>query len=232
MFISYSHRDGGSYVERLAEHLTAAGFAVWNDQVDTCGAFVVVMTPDAAQSERVEIDIARARELKRPILPLLLAGRRFLSLASTQYHDVRDGTLPGPAFIDALRRLLPSPSGAELCEPTGLLPRRGQDHASTYAEGVRSSFGTNVRVEWITPELAGVEVVILLQGTNLFGDPVYSYLKLMGSSLRTMVGAMEAGHSFKPAEYGEVVEAGRGSPSVEVQERMKRQYHMIDAPRS
>jgi hypothetical protein len=79
-------------------------------------------------------------------------------------------------------------------------------------------------------DLDDVEVVILLQGNNVLGEPIYSYLKLLGASLRAMFRAMAAGQNFKPTDYGEILESGRGLPSAEVRERMKLQYNMIDVP--
>jgi hypothetical protein len=120
VFISYSHQSDTGYVQRLATHLTAAGIDVWFDKeiihgdrwtrvirekIDTCSAFVVVMTPDAEKSEWVEIEIAQARQMDRPILPLLLKGQRFFTLATVQYADVTGGAMPTAAFVGLLRRL-------------------------------------------------------------------------------------------------------------------------------
>ncbi|HEU5046711.1 MAG TPA: hypothetical protein VFT64_02600 [Rickettsiales bacterium] len=91
-------------------------------------------------------------------------------------------------------------------------------------------FGKNVSPDWINDELLDVEVVILLQGSNLFGDPVYSYLKLMGKDLKRMFGEMQAGKNFKPADFGSVLAAGRDTPPQEIRDEMKEKYNMIDVP--
>ena len=70
IFISYSHTaKDKTYAHKLADHLRQQGFRVWIDnhidfgdrwwrtvsrQVCTCAAFVVVMTPEAEESEWVE----------------------------------------------------------------------------------------------------------------------------------------------------------------------------------
>jgi hypothetical protein len=123
VFISYSRTGDGAYVRQLADHLHENGIPVWydreiihgdrwttviRDKIDTCVAFVVVMTPDAERSEWVDIEIAEARHADRPILPLLLRGQRFFTLANVQYQDVTDGRMPGPSFTAALRALLPA----------------------------------------------------------------------------------------------------------------------------
>jgi hypothetical protein len=116
-FISYSHKNG-PYVDRLAAFLTEAGIPVWFDkeiidgdrwttvireQIDSCAAVVVVMTPEAERSDWVEREIARAQQLHRPILPLLLAGHHFFSLGNLQYSDVTGGAMPGATFVTRLR---------------------------------------------------------------------------------------------------------------------------------
>jgi dipeptidyl aminopeptidase/acylaminoacyl peptidase len=121
VFVSYRHaQPDAGYVESLARHLGEAGIAVWFDRemisgdrwdevirerVDTCAALVVVMTAGAEASPWVKREIAQAEEGRRPILPLLLAGRRFFRLSDLQYEDVRDGRMPSASFVDRLRAL-------------------------------------------------------------------------------------------------------------------------------
>jgi hypothetical protein len=116
VFISYSRTDT-PYVERLVAHLGAAGVPVWVDhkidhgdrwasvieaQIESCSAFVPVMTPEAAASEWVEREVHLAQQLGKPILPLLLAGRPFFRLATTQHDDVTGAGMPSAKFIERL----------------------------------------------------------------------------------------------------------------------------------
>jgi hypothetical protein len=73
-------------------------------QVDTCAAFVVVMTPSAEETEWVGREIDQAQQEGRQIRPLLLAGTRFFRLAELQYEDVRDNSMPSGRFIDQLTK--------------------------------------------------------------------------------------------------------------------------------
>ena len=72
VFISYRHDDDVPYVQRLTGHLTSEGVSVWFDReivtgdrwdrvirlkIDTCAAFVVVMTPRAEESDWVAREI-------------------------------------------------------------------------------------------------------------------------------------------------------------------------------
>jgi len=91
-------------------------------------------------------------------------------------------------------------------------------------------FGKNVSPDLISDEYLEDEVVVLLQGTNMFGDAVYSYLKLIGRDLKRMFAKMQAGENFKPGDYGTVLYAGRGVPSQEIKDEMKAEYDMVDVP--
>jgi hypothetical protein len=120
VFISYSHRQDGGYVESLAAFLAGAGVPVWFDkeivtgdrwervirtQIDTCSVFVVVMTPEADRSDWVAREIARAQKKAKPIHPLLLRGEEFFRLADLQYEDVTGARMPGELFVARLRNV-------------------------------------------------------------------------------------------------------------------------------
>lgn len=116
IFISYSHKDN-KYVEKLEKKLIETGFNVWIDhridygtqwpkeiqkQLDTCDAFIVVVTENAYQSKWVQNEVARADRKKKHIFPLLLQGEPWLSVEATQYVNVSDGSLPSEKFFKRL----------------------------------------------------------------------------------------------------------------------------------
>ncbi len=118
VFISYSRRDK-DYARQIADHLGGSGFAVWiDDQIDygdawfeqingaiqSCAAFVLLMSPEAEESEWVRKEILLAKRYKKPIFPLLLAGEEFPIVIDIQFADVKDGSLPGTDFHRRLRR--------------------------------------------------------------------------------------------------------------------------------
>jgi hypothetical protein len=124
VFISYSHAADVGYVQTLAAYLTAEGIPVWYDmetvpgdgwtatireKIDTCVAFVVVMTPEAEESRWVNTEIIHAQQVGRPILPLLLRGSVFFSLNTVQYENVTGQRLPGEAYLKRVKALLPVP---------------------------------------------------------------------------------------------------------------------------
>ncbi len=125
VFLSYSRVDR-DYVAGLAAELERRGFIVWYDdridlghrwwrtierQIEACAAMVVVMSPEARESEWVEREIMLAQQERKPILPLLLRGKGLSLLINQQYADVRNGQLPPQAFYTRLRRAVPPLQG-------------------------------------------------------------------------------------------------------------------------
>jgi len=86
IFISYSRRDQ-EFVFKLANDLEARGGRVWLDQADIrggtqwrqsivngieqAGAFLLLISPDAMESEYVNIELDIAEEKGKPIFPLI-----------------------------------------------------------------------------------------------------------------------------------------------------------------
>ncbi|HLY27680.1 MAG TPA: toll/interleukin-1 receptor domain-containing protein, partial [Aggregatilineales bacterium] len=117
---------------RLAEALKQEGFSVWiddrinygtewpqviQDSLDGCRAFAVIMSPRSYKSDWVQNELAYARGKQKSLFPLLLEGDTWVSVAATQFTDVRGGTLPPQRFFDTLERTLGSKGS-----PTQTLP--------------------------------------------------------------------------------------------------------------
>jgi hypothetical protein len=120
VFISYSHKDK-EYARQLADEMKRRGIEVWIDDrieygdvwtrviqenLERCQAMILIMTSNAYNSEWVQNELAFAQQIKKPILPLLLEGRSWLSLASTQYADVQGGKMPPGTFFERTKRHL------------------------------------------------------------------------------------------------------------------------------
>lgn len=105
---------------------------------------------------------------------------------------------------------------------------------------------SKIKKEWVTKALGSVnltgeeviddslldeEAVVLLQGTNMFGDPIYSYLKVSLRNFRKLRDCMLAGENFTPSDFGQVVAAGRGEPPQDVRDEMAVQYKMVEVPK-
>ena len=94
----------------------------------------------------------------------------------------------------------------------------------------KQGFGRFVSPDLVDDRFLDVEIVLLMQGTNLFGDEIYSYVELTGRNVKEMFAKMQAGENFKPSDFGKVLVAGRGEPPPEVREEMRQTYNMIDVP--
>ena len=121
IFLSYARADG-VYVRGLAGWLELGGVGVWLDdqvptshrwervlieQIKTCQALLLVMTPEAGCSKWVAKEVDLARSMGKPIHPLLLRGQIIFALEDVQYEDVGHGGLPSPAFRERLRGIAP-----------------------------------------------------------------------------------------------------------------------------
>ncbi len=119
IFISYSRRDV-DFARYLRALLEAEGFLVWMDEtrltpgedwwdmivanVDSCAAFLVVMSAAGTKSKWVKREILRAEQQERPIFPVLVAGDAWSRLADIQYEDMRAG-LQGKLSSDFIKKL-------------------------------------------------------------------------------------------------------------------------------
>jgi hypothetical protein len=127
IFISYSHTDA-DYAQKLSQALQGEGMEVWIDerldygsqwpfeiqkQLDSCSAFILIMSPRSFASDWVQSELQRAKRKRKPIFPLLLEGDEpWLSVESTQYYDVRGADLPDQKFFSALKHTTVSPGVA------------------------------------------------------------------------------------------------------------------------
>jgi nucleotide-binding universal stress UspA family protein len=122
VFISYTHEDQ-TYARKLAADLENHGLGVWiDDRIDfgdrwwqtvvqavrASAAVIVVMTPEAEESEWVEREILLAQREGKPLFPLLLRGREFPLLVTAQYADVTRGQMPPASFYERLARIVQS----------------------------------------------------------------------------------------------------------------------------
>ncbi len=120
IFISYSHKDT-AYVEKLEKKLIAQGFDVWVDHridygsrwskeiehaIDTCDAYIVVMSDDAKESQWVQREVIHAEKRRKPFFPLLLKGEAWFSLGNIQFVDVRGNKIPPKDFYEDIARVL------------------------------------------------------------------------------------------------------------------------------
>ena len=70
--------------------------------------------------------------------------------------------------------------------------------------------------------------VVLLRGKNSFGDLIFSYVKIVLSNIERLQSSVQNHTAFTPSDFGEVIAAGRGEPSEELQAEIAAQYPVLD----
>jgi hypothetical protein len=125
VFISYSHKDM-EYARKLAVELERCQIEYWMDdrinygskwprviqeKLEGCQAFIVILSTNAYNSDWVQNEIAFAQQEQKVIFPVLLEGKGWVSLASAQYADVRDGGVPPNKYFETIRKQLSSHVG-------------------------------------------------------------------------------------------------------------------------
>ncbi|MFL7869542.1 MAG: toll/interleukin-1 receptor domain-containing protein [Anaerolineales bacterium] len=125
VFISYSHKDK-EYARKLATELERQHIEYWMDdrinygskwprviqeKLEGCQAVIVILSTNAYNSDWVQNEIAFAQQEQKVIFPVLLEGKGWVSLASAQYADVRDGGVPPNKYFETIRKQLSSHVG-------------------------------------------------------------------------------------------------------------------------
>jgi len=107
LFISYAHTDKRR-IQELVEILRSGGHTPWFDvglvvgkdwrdqlltEIKRCDAFVYALSPDSVKSEWCQWEFARAIELGKPIIPVMIAPNTTLpkALEHLQYVDFSRG---------------------------------------------------------------------------------------------------------------------------------------------
>ncbi len=145
IFISYSHKDT-TYAHGLAGHLKNMGFDTWIDerldygsqwpheiqrQLDSCDAFILIMTLRSFASDWVQSELQRAKRKLKPIFPLLLEGDEpWLSVESTQYYDVRGDQFPDERFYSAIKRVVSTSQNVQTLNKLPKASKRTQPSTS------------------------------------------------------------------------------------------------------
>ena len=157
IFISYSHKDK-KYVEKLEKKLLDEGFDVWIDHridygarwtkaieraIDTCDAYIVVMSENAKESQWVEREKIHAERRRKPFFPVLLDGEFWFSLGNIQFADARGGKLPPAKFYQRLGKVVPRKAQGEVHrhpEPSWLDKLRANQKKIFAAFGILALF--------------------------------------------------------------------------------------------
>ena len=121
IFISYSRRDQ-EFVTRLAADLDTQVAGAWFDQsaiqvgqnwhneimdgIRECKAFVLVLSPDAAESRYVREEVNKALELGKPIIPILYRPAEWTGEFAALVHDIQTLDLRMGSYSENFQELV------------------------------------------------------------------------------------------------------------------------------
>src|SRR5688572_6462899 len=121
IFISYSRRDQ-EFVTRLAGDLNAQVAGVWFDQstiqlgqkwydeimegIRECKAFILVLSPDAAESKYVREEVNKALELGKTIFPILYRPGKWTGEFESLVKEVQTLDLRSGSYTDNFQKLV------------------------------------------------------------------------------------------------------------------------------
>lgn len=121
IFISYSRRDQ-EFVTRLASDLDKQVAGVWFDQSDIqvgqqwhdeiidgihkCKAFILVLSPDAAESRYVREEVNKALEIGKPIIPILYRSVKLTGEFETLVKDIQTLDLRFGSYMENFQKLV------------------------------------------------------------------------------------------------------------------------------
>src|SRR5512141_2812272 len=121
IFISYSRRDT-EFVTRLAEDLNARVAGVWFDQsaiqkgenwhdeimegISECKAFLLVLSPDAAESKYVHEEVKKAQELGKTIFPILYRPAKWTGEIEALVKEIETLDMRSGSYTDNFQKLV------------------------------------------------------------------------------------------------------------------------------
>ncbi|HVF24874.1 MAG TPA: toll/interleukin-1 receptor domain-containing protein [Anaerolineales bacterium] len=137
IFISYSRRDQ-EFVTRLAGDLDAQVAGVWFDQstiqlgqkwydeimegIRDCKAFILVLSPDAAESKYVREEVNKALELGKMIVPILYRPGKWPSEFESLVKEIQTLDLRSGSYTDNFQKLVDGLIEAGAVKATGERP--------------------------------------------------------------------------------------------------------------
>ena len=121
IFISYSRRDQ-EFVSRLASDLHEQVAFVWFDRstiqpgqkwhdeimegIQECKAFIVVLSPNAVESQYVREEVRRALELGKPIFPVIYHPAQWTGVFESLVRDIQTLDLRSGSYTDNFQKLV------------------------------------------------------------------------------------------------------------------------------
>ena len=121
VFISYSRKDQ-EFVTKLASDLNEKVAGVWFDQSDiqagqkwrdqiaegirNCKAFILVLSPDSAASQYVQMEINLALEANKQIIPVVYRVVKLTGALDELVHETQSINLQRGSYADNFDKLV------------------------------------------------------------------------------------------------------------------------------
>jgi HEAT repeat protein len=215
---------------------------------DITTALREMLSDPSSQVRAAAVEVADLSEAPAHLLPDVLARLADESdeVRTAVVRALRNST--GPATLISLADLAQFPDSATLTAlyeaaweltDNGYRPLQapersqvfaGMSHLTEHVMALASATARGPAEEVSESGYLDTDIVILLQGTNLYDEPIYSYLQLTGRSLRRLFTAMQMGMNFKPVDFGTILHSGTGVPSLELRQEMQDKHNMLDVP--
>lgn len=213
IFISYSRRDQ-EFVTRLASDLNAQVAGVWFDHAEIqmgekwhdeimegirdCKAFVLVLSPDAADSKYVREEVNKALELGKTIFPVIYRPSRMRGEFESPIREIQTLDLRSGSYTDNFQKLVDGLIEAGAGRAAGERPflrqpaRIGLDVVLSRIPGWAFAWGLGWLVFWIV--IVTLLAILVAGQGEIQGEDVFNFiLILISGGIGGSVGGLLAG---------------------------------------
>jgi hypothetical protein len=213
IFISYSRRDQ-EFVTRLASDLDAQVTGVWFDQsaiqlgenwheeimdgIRECKAFILVLSPDAAESKYVREEVNKALELGKTIYPVIYRAAKWTGEFESLVKEIQTLDLRSGSYTDSFHKLVDGLIEAGAGKATGERPFLRQPAKTpinivlSKVPGWAFAWGLGWLIFWIVG-LTLLAILIRVQGDMKSEYLIESLLILIGAGVGGFTGGLIAG---------------------------------------
>jgi len=213
IFISYSRRDQ-EFVTRLASDLNAQVADVWFDQaaiqagqkwhaeimdgIRECKAFILVLSPDAAESKYVREEVNKALELGKTIFPILYRPGKWTGEMEALVSEIQTLDLRSGSYTDNFQKLVDGLIEAGAGKATGERPflrtqtKVGMNVVLSKVPGWAFAWSLGWLVFWIIVAIV-LFVLTAAQGDPGSDDAIGMIMLLPSGSIGGFAGGLIAG---------------------------------------
>ena len=213
IFIYYSRRDQ-EFVTRFASDLNSQVALVWFDRstiqpgqkwhdeimdgIRECKAFILILSPDAAESKYVREEVSKALELGKTIFPILYRPGKWTGEFDSLVKEVQTLDLRSGSYTDNFKKLVDGLIQAGAGKATGERPFLRQATTTPLSivfskiPGWAFAWGLGWLVFWIVV-LVILLIITAARGELESNDLLFLILLLLGGGIGGLAGGIIAG---------------------------------------